>query len=667
MGSHTDSPVTIQTSPLSVPSTPCWFGEVAVIAHYLRGVGVLTAIAERVRFARRRFGHYEVIDFVVVLIGYAISGERTLEAFYERLQPFASTFMALFGRERLPARSTLSRFLAALDQAPVEALRAVFLEDLTARPLEKQEKAGGLWDRQGTHWQVFDIDGTRQAARQRALPCTLDRPPAQRRLDKVCAPGYTGRKRGETVRTRTTVLQAHTHQWVGTFSGASGAGNGDYRGELRQAMKAISASMQSQSLPLSQAIVRLDGQYGNGAIVADLAGLCYVMRGKDYGLLDLQEVQARLALPPDQQTTHPETGTCRALFDCPDLLLTPSGPRTRVIVATHPATATSAPIGTTRGEVVYELFYTALPPEAFTPADVVDLYLHRGAFECVLADEDQEQDPDRWCSHTAWGQEFWLILAQWIWNIRLELGHALHPTPMRTTEFAPASVGESTETVPDPTSRPSEAASVIYGPPQWARPSYTKGFAGAEFALQPGGTLRCPAGYPLYPQERRPERNGSLRVLYAARIGHCRACPLREQCQESATTSKARRVSAVYWPVSSPPSTSGKSPPAPAPGDPSPPPAPYPMLWGDWQRRSHRREVVKLLRSQRIDIQLAETALPAQSPPVRLLSRAERAHWRLSWAERLARNARPKAAPDVLIKLFGIPDAFATSLGLHIA
>jgi len=330
-----------------------------------------------------------VIDFVVVLIGYAISGERTLEAFYERLQPFASTFMALFGRERLPARSTLSRFLAALDQAPVEALRAVFLEDLTARPLEKQEKAGGLWGRQGTHWQVFDIDGTRQSARQRALPCTLDRPPAQRRLDKVCAPGYTGRKRGETVRTRTTVLQAHTHQWVGTFSGASGAGNGDYRGELRQAMKAISASMQSQSLPLSQAIVRLDGQYGNGAIVADLAGLCYVMRGKDYGLLDLQEVQARLALPPDQQTTHPETGTCRALFDCPDLLLTPSGPRTRVIVATHPATATPAPIGTTRGEVVYELFYTALPPEAFTPADVVDLYLHRGAFECVLSDEDR--------------------------------------------------------------------------------------------------------------------------------------------------------------------------------------------------------------------------------------------------------------------------------------
>jgi len=306
-----------------------------------------------------------------------------------------------------------------------------------------------------------------------------------------------------------------------------------------------------------------------------------------------------------------------------------------------------------------------LPPGAFTEAFVVALYLHRGAFETVLADEDQEQEPDRWCSHTAWGQEFWLILAQWIWNLRLELGHALHPTPMRTTEFAPASVGESVETAPDPALRPPEPASVIYGPPQWARPSYTKGFAGADFSLQSDGMLRCPAGRPLYAQEHRPERDGSLRVLYAARIGHCRACPLREQCQESATTLKARRVSAVYWPVSSHTSVSGEAPPAPE--EPSLPPIPHSVLWGDWQRRFHRREMMKLLRHQRVDVEFAETAPPAQSQPIQLISRAERARWRLSWAERLARNARPKAAPDVSIKLFGIPDAFATSLGLHIA
>jgi len=44
-------------------------------------------------------------------------------------------------------------------------------------------------------------------------------------------------------------------------------------------------------------VVRLDGHYGDGAIVADLAGLAYVMRGKDYHLLDLAAVQARLLAP----------------------------------------------------------------------------------------------------------------------------------------------------------------------------------------------------------------------------------------------------------------------------------------------------------------------------------------------------------------------------------
>ena len=71
---------------------------------------ILSKINERVRFARKRFGRYEVIDFLAVLFGYANSGERTLEEFYESLQPFAIPFMALFERNQLPSRSALSRF-----------------------------------------------------------------------------------------------------------------------------------------------------------------------------------------------------------------------------------------------------------------------------------------------------------------------------------------------------------------------------------------------------------------------------------------------------------------------------------------------------------------------------------------------------------------------------
>ena len=138
MNKIADGLVIIQTSSESVPSTPSWFGEVVLIVRYLRKHDVLAQISERVRFARRRFGHYEVLDFLAILFGYAIGGERTLEAFYAQLQPFAGPFMALFDRDQLPARSTLSRFLAALTEEPIEALRTFFLDDLLSRPLSNE-------------------------------------------------------------------------------------------------------------------------------------------------------------------------------------------------------------------------------------------------------------------------------------------------------------------------------------------------------------------------------------------------------------------------------------------------------------------------------------------------------------------------------------------------
>ncbi len=256
MTSIADGAVCIQTSSESVPATPSWFGEVVLLTAHLRKHGVFNKITEQVRFARRRFGRYDVIDFLAVLFGYAISGERTLEAFYERLQPFAVPFMALFERDRFPARSTLSRFLAALTEEPVEALRTLFLDDLLARPLTPDKQTGGLMDRAGNTWMVFDIDGTREAARQRALPQTDELPPPFRRLDDVCAPGYRGHKRGEVVRTRTTVSQAHSYQWLGSFGNQ---GNGRYREELRKGLATIGRYLTAYQLEASRTLLRLDG------------------------------------------------------------------------------------------------------------------------------------------------------------------------------------------------------------------------------------------------------------------------------------------------------------------------------------------------------------------------------------------------------------------------
>src|SRR5437764_5356177 len=108
--------VHLQMASESVPSLPCWFGEVAIVAQVFITSGVLTNIEQQVRFARARFATYELVDFVAVLIGYAVSAEPSLLAFYERLQPFASALMALFARKRLPHRCTLSRCPVALVQ-----------------------------------------------------------------------------------------------------------------------------------------------------------------------------------------------------------------------------------------------------------------------------------------------------------------------------------------------------------------------------------------------------------------------------------------------------------------------------------------------------------------------------------------------------------------------
>ncbi len=473
---------------------------------------------------------------------------------------------------------------------------------------------------------MIDVDGTRQAARQRALPQTDALPAPHRRLDQVCAPGYQGRKRGEVVRTRTVVLQAHTHQLLGTFGGA---GNGDYRGELRRAIRVIMSYATQLGLSPASILVRLDGLYGDAAPLLDVlsAGLSLITRSRAYHLLELDHVQQTLAGAPNQVSTHPESGMTRALYDCASVPLTPTGPSVRLVIATHAGTSSSPTVGTERDGMVYELFVSTLPSPAFMASDVLDLYLHRGSFETVLADEDEEQDMDRWYSHTPCGQEFCQILAQWVWNLRLELGQKLSSSELRTTELAPASVIEpapAIESAPTVEPAPSEKhrPQVQYGPPQWARSSFTGGFPGSAFTLQPDGTLRCPADRPLYPQERRPERDGSLLVLYAARIGHCRSCPLRAQCQESSEAVKPRRVSAVLWPLSTSPSDSSPPPEMASAWLPS-----APVLWRDWPRCGIRRSWLKVIHNQTICLENSSPLSPSQGPCAteKILTRAERA------------------------------------------
>lgn len=305
-------------------------------------------------------------------------------------------------------------------------------------------------------------------------------------------------------------------------------------------------------------------------------------------------------------------------------------------------------------------FTPPCPPEAFLPSDVLDLYFQRGGFESSLADEDQEQDADRWCSHTPAGQECWQILAQWMWNLRIELSQLAQPTALRTTELAEA---QATQVVIGPPLAQGRGGEAQTAPAagRWADPARAGLLGGADFTPQEDGTLRCPAGQTLRERERRPQADGSLRIYYAARLSSCRTCALRTQCLRREPTQRlGRKVSVVLGTPACPPS----APPAPAL-----PPAPVPvgtqpLLWRDWGRCAGRRAWMAGLRRQQVSICLLPCPPPTEARSSPLLSRAQRAHRRLSWAQRHRRNASRAQAPWVRVHVPGIPAALAQALGL---
>ena len=159
-----------------------------------------------------------------------------------------------------------------------------------------------------------------------------------------------------------------------------------------------------------------------------------IIRQTTYLLLERPQIQRVLAHPPTASVLRINSGELVEVFEGGWLELGEEGlSHVRVIGAHHtaPAPGKDIPVGKRVGEWVYELFITVLDAEGFLVEDVLDLYHGRGAFEAVLADEDVEEDPDRWCSYTACGQELWQIACQWVWNLRLSLGQTMQAGQLR--------------------------------------------------------------------------------------------------------------------------------------------------------------------------------------------------------------------------------------------
>ena len=164
----------------------------------------------------------------------------------------------------------------------------------------------------------------------------------------------------------------------------------------------------------------------------------------------------------------------------------------------------------------------------------------------------------------------------------------------------------------------------------------------------------------VQPPTRSTRKNGELNrmALYASSTPLASVIAVRVQClAHGKETKHARRVSAVLKPIEGPL-------PQPVPAA-SPVPATQPILWGDWSRCQTRRRLMSLLRTQTVTITLLPVTDPALDAAERgPLTRQQRKHARLTWEQRLARNAPSASEPGVKLHLFGIPPAFAQAIGL---
>jgi hypothetical protein len=566
---------------------------------------------------------------------------------------------------------------------------------------------GGLDDRRGTKFLCFDIDGTRQAVIQRSVPRGESYVGGKRRATQAVAPGYTGRRRGDAVRTRITVQQAHTSEWLGVFGAA---GNGSLETLMEPVLRTVSKYLASRMWPMARTLLRFDGEHGRFPEVHRLvnSGMGFVVRGVVYSLLNDSRIRSALAAGTTVSLTHPDTGVTRQLFDVPGVVWK-SGDKqctVRVIVARGPKPDRPVRIGKLIGEHVYELFVTTAEPECFHAADIVSMYLHRGQFEATLAQEDREVPADHWLSYSPHGQEIWQIVCQWVWNLDLWLGLASQQSTsviVRSTDFTPrvdvlgeaVCVSDLNETpdvdhqedgtvssgaeVEEPT--PSHSATIT--PAQ--APSESPSDA-LTFRRDQDGTMRCPTGQPMRLVETRKLKGSILRQRLQADSATCGACSLRAPCRGANAESiggrrinvapeqtrvdlhrASRRVIHDRSPIVPPSQTDPVT--ALTPGVPLattvPAAANTSIRWYDLPAREIRTHIQHGLESLFVQVlpqAPTQIARPVQTEP----ERDQRAHRRHHWLWSISRNALPLDQPRNPIRIHGLPPNLASALRISV-
>jgi len=473
---------------------PEWASGGVVILEWLRQQGRWEEAADLLRVQRE--GGYAGLDALLFLIYYFASGLRVgVKEFSDRAREQHQRLAAVGGRRRLPTQSSMSRLLTAVEPNTARIFGNWLLRRGPGISSVLNHPSVLTRDATGAGWHVFDWDPTVTTLRHRALPELDGTPEARRRSQSLAAPGYPGRKRGDTQFSRATLQHAGSGLWLGI---EMAPGNGTLREQFQGAIEQVQATCDLAGLERGRLVLRADGAAGNVPFITACAESCvhYITRLAHYQLLQDPEVVAHLADAVWYDVPSSESGPRRQACDLGRVQLDPAAATVRsdgrsydpiavrVVVSRFPSRTDK---GRGAGVVIdgwqYELYATDLDPCGWPEAELVAGYYGRTGQENRFHQEDRELGLDRIFSYHLPGQQLATLIGLFVWNFQICRGMELSAPPKGLPEQPPSPITPAVQPVVLPLAQQVEAeladipgpASSTVNPPRSGPPEPTDG------------------------------------------------------------------------------------------------------------------------------------------------------------------------------------------------
>ncbi len=273
---------------------PAWVVTFTFLVSLLRQGNLMAELAQRCAIPRQ--GGYGGFDLLIAGLAF-FSAPQTggIKGFARAILGLSSRVAEIAGLKKLPSPASLSRLLAVADrlERADEFVGWLWAQGCACRDLLRSQLVQAL-DACGCFWTVLDFDPTVTAQRLRALPEGDDLPPARRRSAKTCAPGHTGRKRGQTQFSTAMLSHAGAGLWL---HATVWAGNTPCAEAIGIAAAAIVRLVAWAGLDLDRTLLRFDGAGGNHPSIAAVAAhsLPYLTRLGRCHVLNKLDVMAYLS------------------------------------------------------------------------------------------------------------------------------------------------------------------------------------------------------------------------------------------------------------------------------------------------------------------------------------------------------------------------------------